>query len=192
METNNQQTQTATLDHKSELPLQANASFMVGQTIFSMRSVLMSLDKDTHLRIYKQPDGSDEQAAFNEIVLDIAPETVKNVYVLQTVLVVKIPGRTCRFDLSGGKSVSASLKAIGGNVAIPAGGMAGIVQMESLIDELPLDLWLEAMQEAGFPVKRSKYNDFQNKWILTFVKGILAAFVIFIVYVIVMFVTGKY
>ena len=192
METNNQQTQTAELNHNIELPLQATASFMVGQTILSMQSVLLSLDKDSHLRIYKQPNGSDEEAAFNEIVLDIRPETVKNVYVLQTVLIVKIPGRTCRFDLSGGKSVSASLKATLGNVAIPAGGLGGVVQMMSLIDELPLDAWLEAMKQAGFPVKRSKYNDLQNKWTLVFVRGIAAASVIFILYVIVVFVTGQY
>ena len=167
-ETQNQES-SSQLTSKQHLPImQAEAGFQRGRTVFSTIVVLLSLDDDHYLRVYKQSDHANQASIPPEPYLEIAAADVTRAYASTPQIVIKTTARRYRFDLSGG---------------VPDGA-----EFQPLLDK-----WLEALQQDQFPVKRSAFNDFMVNKILShsflsiMIVGVLSVVVLILIVCIVIF-----
>ena len=181
-ETINQETSPPISSKPHQPIMQAEAGYQEGFTIVSTITVLLSLDDDHYLRVYKQSDQANQASIPAELYLEIAATDVKRAYAsfssssrisITPQIVIKATAKTYRFNLSG--------------------GAPGLAEFQPLLDD-----WLDALQQDQFPVRKSRFNDFMAKKVLphlllTFMISIsLFVVVILIVSAIVMFANGEF
>lgn len=196
-ENENQET-SPTITSKQHKPImQAESGFQEGLSSLNTIAVSLSLDDDHHLRIYKRSEDTNQVLVPKEPYRDIAATDVKRVYASLYQIIVKTRAKKYRFDLSGGEGGGAQLSSIIGGAALPGGGIAGLIRLKYILANLPMDDWLDALQQEQFPVRKSGFNEFLTKKALphlfiSFIIGlILGIILVLIVTAIVMFANGE-
>ena len=178
--------------------MQAKASFHIDGTGFGMSIVSLSLDDDHHLRAYKQSGQTNQSSIQEEPIVDIAATDVTRVYALYTKILVKTTSRWYMFDLSGYAADVTQLTSSIADALSPGMGAGYFFRLKDILAKLPMDEWLDALQQNQFPVRKSRYNEFVTKKVLphlliSFIISLLLGVVlILIVSVIVMFATGAF
>ncbi len=146
--------------------MQAMASFHIDGTGFGMSIVSLSLDNDQHLRVYKQSDQANQASIPDEPIVNLAATDVTRVYAILSKILIRTSGRWYMFDLSGAAADLTQLSTSIADALSPGMGASYFVRIKDILAKLPMDEWLDALQQNQFPVKRSGYNEFITKKVL--------------------------
>jgi len=171
--------------------MQAKASFHVDGTGFGTSTVSLSLDDDHHLRVYKQSDQANQVLTL-EPVVDIAATDVTRVYASLSKILIKTTTRWYVFDLSGNAADVAGLSSAIADVALPGMGGYYFIRLKGILAKLPMDEWLDSLQQEQFPVRRSGFNEFYTKKVLphlfiSFIIGLILGVALILIVCIVVF-----
>ena len=146
--------------------MQAKASFHIDGTGFGLSIVSLSLDDDHHLRVYNQSDQANQALTAQEPIVDITAADVTRVYANLSKILIKTTSRWYMFDLSGYGSDLTLLSSSIADALSPGMGASYFVRTKDILAKLPMDEWLDALQQNQFPVKRSGFNEFLTKKVL--------------------------